>query len=296
MAIGKSKARTREALWGYLMISPAVIGLGIFFYITTTASLVISFMDWDLFSPPEWVGFQNYLNLFQDKLFFQSLWNTFRYTLMVVPLGQVVSLVLAILLNNRIHFQKLYRLIFFLPVLTMPVAIAIVWKWVYNPAFGLLAYVFKEFGLEPIKWLTDVRFAMLALVIVDVWMNSGYNMVIFLAGLQNVPRHLYEAAQIDGATGWDQLRYITLPMLTPTIFFTLITSMITAFQAFDLIFVMTKGGPVNTTRTLVYSIYREGFHSFRMGYASAISWVLLIIILLITLVQMRMQRKWVHYQ
>jgi len=216
------------------MIFPAITGLVVFFYITTGASLVISFMDWDLFSPPQWVGLNNYTKLFQNENFYKSLWNTFRYAIMVVPAGQVVSLSLALALNKKIRFQKIYRLVFFLPVLTMPVAIAIVWKWIYSPAFGLSAYLSNILGAEPIKWLTDVHFAMIALVIVDIWMNSGYNMIIFLAGLQNIPKPYYEAAQIDGANEWSQFWHITLPLLTPTIFFTLITSMITAFQAFDM--------------------------------------------------------------
>jgi len=285
----------REALWGYAMIAPLLLGFGVFFYLALAASLLIGFTEWDVLTPPRWVGLENYTRLWRDSLFIKALWNTTRYTLMSVPLGQLISLALALALNTRICFRNLYRLAFFLPLLTMPVAIAVVWKWIYNPDFGLLSQLLRLLGLPRLVWLGDARLAMPALVVIALWRQSGYGMVIFLAGLQNIPRVYYEAAQVDGANSWQQFLHITLPLLTPTIFFSLVTSLIDSFQVFDLVYVMTRGGPLNTTRTLVYNIYQDAFHYFRMGYATATSWVLFVIILAITITQWRAQRKWVHY-
>lgn len=295
MGLRRNPMALREALWGYAMIAPLVIGFGIFFYLALAASLGISLTRWDILTPPEWVGLNNYIQLFNDKVFWQTLWNTTRYTLLSVPLGLIVSLALALALNTRIRFRNIYRLIFFLPVLTMPVAISVVWKWIYNPDFGILNQFLSIFGAGRIRWVSDVNWAMISLVIMAIWMGTGYGMVIFLAGLQNIPREFYESAQVDGANGLQQLRFVTLPLLTPTIFFNMLTSMISAFQVFDIIYTMTKGGPLNSTRSLVYNIYDDGFHFFRMGTASATAWILFIIILVITLVQLRVQKRWVHY-
>jgi multiple sugar transport system permease protein len=293
--IKRSSQARREALWAYLMIAPMVLGFGIFFYLSLGASLLISFSEWDILTPPKWVGLGNYSKLLNDPDFWQVLWNTARYTLLSVPLGLIASLGLALALNTNLRFRNVYRVIFFLPVLTMPVAIAVVWKWIYTPDIGPLSQFLALFGAPRIRWLADVKWATLSLVIMSIWQGTGYGMIIFLAGLQNIPRDYYEAASIDGATGWQRLKNITLPLLTPTIFFNLVTSLIGAFQVFDIIYTMTKGGPLNSTRSLVYQIYDEGFKFFRMGNASAYAWVLFIIIMLVTLVQLWGQRRWVHY-
>jgi multiple sugar transport system permease protein len=285
----------REALWGYAMVAPLLVGFGVFFYLALVASLLIGFTEWDVLTPPRWVGLGNYARLFHNPLFYKALWNTTRYTLMSVPVGQVISLTLALALNTRIRFRSLYRLVFFLPLLTMPVAIAVVWKWIYNPDFGLLSQLLRPLGFPRLAWLGEARWAMPALVVIALWRQSGYGMVIFLAGLQNIPCTYYEAAQVDGANRWQQFWYITLPLLTPTLFFSIVTALIDSFQVFDLVFVMTRGGPLNSTRTLVYNIYEDAFRYFHMGYATATSWVLFIIILAVTVVQWRAQRKWVHY-
>jgi multiple sugar transport system permease protein len=285
----------REAVWGYIMITPMVLGLGIFFYLSLGISFFISFSKWDVLTSPEWVGFQNYIYLFKDPIFQKTLWNTIRYALMVVPFGMIVSLTLALALNTKIRYQKLYRLIYFLPVLTMPVTISIIWKWIYNPDFGPLNLFLHLFGVGRLLWLSDIHLAMPALVIMDIWMGSGYGMVIFLAGLQNIPREFYEAAEVDGANYWQKLIYITLPLLTPTLFFSMVTSLISAFQVFDIVYTMTKGGPLDSTRTMVYTIFDNGFHFFKMGLASAIAWILFAIILVVTVIQFWSQKKWVHY-
>ncbi len=286
---------TREALWGYAMVAPMVLGLGIFFYLAMGTSFFIGFTKWDVLTPPQWIGLDNYWRLFRTPLFIHTLWNTTRYTLLTVPLGSAVSLGLALALNTQIRFRSFYRLIYFLPVLTMPVAIAIVWKWIYNPDFGLLNQFLGLLGVGRIRWLSDIHSAMPSLVIMSIWMGSGYGMVIYLAGLQNIPRAYYEAAQVDGSNSWDQLMHITLPLLTPTIFFSLVTSLISAFQVFDIVYVMTKGGPLDSTRTIVYTIYDEAFHFFRMGSATATAWALFVIILVITIIQLKTQKLWVHY-
>ena len=286
----------REALWGYLMIAPLVLGLAIFFYFALGASAVISLTKWDILTPMEWVGLDNYVRLFNNPVFWKTLANTLRYTLLGVPIGIMVSLALAVALNSHIRFRPFYRLFFFLPVLTMPVAISVVWRWIFNPDVGLLNQALMVFGAPRYTWLSDPALAMPALVIMSVWMSSGYGMVIFLAGLQNIPREYYEAADVDGASRWRKFRYITMPLLTPTIFFNLVTSLIGSFQVFDIIFTMTKGGPLDSTRTLVYDIYDDGFHYFSMGRAAALGWILFLIVLMVTVVQLRVQKRWVHYE
>jgi multiple sugar transport system permease protein len=285
-----------EALWGYLMISPVILLLLIFSYLTLAASFFISFTDWKVLIPPVWLGLANYANIFQDPLFIKGLWNTARYVLLSIPIGQALSLLLALILNGQIPFRNFFRLVFFLPVLTMPVAIAVVWKWIYHPVYGPIAIVLKEFGLKPIIWLTNVNMAMWSIIIISVWAGIGFNMVIMLAGLQNIPREYYEAAEVDGASNFSRVIHITLPLLTPTLFFTLITSFINGLQMFDIVYILTQGGPVDSTRTIVFQIYEDGVKSMYAGTASAEAWVLFIIIMGITLVQLRMQKRWVHYE
>ncbi len=292
----RSKKARLEAIWGYLMIAPMVLGLGVFFYLALGASFFVSLTEWDVLSAPEWVGLKNYQSLFAAPTFRRALLNTTYYTLLSVPIGVLVSLALAVALNTNLRFRNLYRLVFFLPVLTMPVAIGVVWNWIYNPDFGLFNQVLGLFDGPRIKWLTDPDFAMPALVILAVWQGSGYGMIIFLAGLQNISKEYYEAAQIDGATGWHRFRYVTLPLLSPTVFFVTITSLIGAFQVFDVVYAMTAGRASDTLRTVVYMIYEEGFRFFHMGQATAIAWILFAIILVVTAAQLRLQRRWVHYE
>jgi|WetSurMetagenome_2_1015567.scaffolds.fasta_scaffold27320_3 multiple sugar transport system permease protein len=297
MSLTKLRGRAlNEAVWGYILIAPTMILLGIFSYLSLIGSLGLSFTNWEVISPPQWVGLKNYIDLLQDKIFLQSVWNTVRFVLMSLPIGQALSLILALVLNSKIPFRNFFRLVFFLPVLTMPIAIAVVWKWIYNPAFGPFAMLFKSLGLKPIIWITSVNNAMWSIVLISVWLGVGYHMIIMLAGLQNIPREYYEAAQVDGANWWHQLFRITLPLLTPTLFFTMVTSFIGGLQMFDMAFILTLGGPMNTTRTIVYHIYEEGVRGFRIGPSAAGAWILFVMIMIITIIQLRTQKRWVHYE
>ena len=289
-------SRTRaQTLWGYALIAPMMAGFAVFFLFALVASLALSLTDWDVLAPPQWVGVDNYARLLHDDAFMTALRNTAALTIPNVALRLTLSLALAIALNSRIRFRAFYRTLFFIPVLTMPVAIATIWKWLYDPTFGPINAALGRLGLPQPEWLTHQGSALIAVVIVLLWSGVGYDMVIFLAGLQNIPREYYEAAQIDGAGALRQFRDITLPLLTPTTFFLTVIAIINSLQVFDLIFVMTEVGNTNRFPTIVYYIFEEGFKNFRMGYAITVAWVLLMIILVFTLLQFRLQRRWVHY-
>jgi multiple sugar transport system permease protein len=277
------------------MVAPMMIGFAIFFLLALVASLALSLTDWEVISAPNWVGLSNYARLPQDEIFLGALRNTAALTIPNVALRLLLSLLIAVALNSRIRFRAFYRTLFFMPVLTMPVAIATIWKWLFDPGFGPINAQLGRLGLPQPEWLNYPETAVIAVVIVLLWSGVGYDMVIFLAGLQNIPREYYEAAQIDGASAFRQFRDITLPLLTPTTFFLTVVAIIGSFQVFDLVYVMTRVGNINRFPTIVYYIYEEGFQNFRMGYAVTIAWVLLAIILVFTLVQFRLQRRWVHY-
>jgi multiple sugar transport system permease protein len=285
-----------EAMWGYAMTLPLLAGITIFYYLATAGAIAISFTDWDILSPPEWVGLKNYEFLWNDRQFHQALSNTIRFAGMTTLGTAVVALGLALALNTQFRFRGAYRLLVFLPVLTMPIAVAYVWRWIFNPTYGVLHLTLGWFGIEGPNWLGNVNTALLSLVAVAVWMGVGFQMVIFLAGLQNIPNVYYEAAVIDGAGAWQRFRNVTLPLLTPTIFFNLVIGLIGSMQVFELIYALTQGGPLDSTRSIVYSLYDEGFRAFRMGRASAEGLVLFVLILVLTLGQFRLQRRWVHYE
>lgn len=284
-----------EARWGYLLIAPLVIGFSIFFLIALGASLVLSFTRWDMLSSPVWIGIDNYRQVVRDPEFRTALWNTVAIAAPNVVLRLAFSLALAMALNSNIRFRSFYRIIFFMPVITMPVAIATIWKWLYDPAFGPINSVLDRLGLGRPEWLSNPETAIIAVVIVLLWSGVGYDMIIFLAGLQAIPKDYYEAAALDGAGSWQRFRDVTLPLLTPTTFFLLVIGVIASLQVFDLVFVMTRIDQTNQLPTVVYYLYEEGFRNFRMGYAITVAWVLLAIILVFTLIQFRLQRRWVHY-
>ncbi len=279
-----------------LFLAPAILSIFIFFFIPVITAFLISFTDFDIytlgdFSTLRFIGFDNYINLFKDELFWTSIQNTFYFVLIAGPLSILVSLTTALLLNSKLtKFKSLFRLAYFLPVVTTLVAIAIVWRFIYHPGFGILNFFLGLFGINPIDWLGDPFWAMPSIIILAVWKNFGYNMIIFIAGLQNIPEELYEAADLEGASGFQKFIHITLPMLAPTTIFVSVITMIGYFQLFAEPYVMTQGGPLNKTLSIVQYMYQEGFRWWNMGYSAAIAFVLFIIIFIGTLLQFRIQK------
>ncbi|GAB7388469.1 sugar ABC transporter permease [Bacillaceae bacterium] len=281
----------------YLLLSPALIIYGLFFIIPFVFSFCLSFMQWNLVSPnKEFVGFRNYIALFQDPVFWISLKNTVLYVLGTVPLSMILGLVMAVLVEAAGRLKELYRFLFFIPVVVSIAVVSIVWTLLFDPNNGWISNLLNVFGLEGPNWLNDPKWAMWALIIVGVWKAMGYNMVLYIAGLKGIDRQLYEAAQIDGADKWTQFLRITLPQLSPVTFFVMIVSIINSFQVFATIHIMTRGGPNNATNVLVYQVWQEAFQFFDIGKASALSIVLFLLVLAITIVQIRMTESKVHYQ
>ena len=280
----------------YLYLIPTILGLILFSAGAVAASFFMSFTQWDVVSPPEWIGFENYTNLWHSDLFWEVFRNTFLFVILAVPLSVVCALALALLANTGLRGITLFRTAYFLPVVSSMIAVALVWSWIFNPEYGLLNYLLRMvFGVQGPAWLDDTSWALPAMVIVTVWKGLGYSMVIFLAGLQNIPQDLYHAATIDGAGTWRKFKHITLPILSPTTFFVLVITLINSFQVFEQTYVLTKGGPANSTSTLSYYIYQNAFQFFQMGKAAAVAYVLFAIIFAITFIQFRIQKRWVFY-
>ncbi len=288
--------RRRETWAAYSFLLPNLLGFVVFTFLPVFAALLISLTDWNLLQPPKWVGLKNFVTLAQDPLFRKVLGNTAVYVLGTVPVQMVLALLVAMALNQSIPGTLFFRAAFFMPVVTSAVAIALVWRWIYNADFGVLNSMLYMIGInDPPHWLTSTKWALPSIMIMSVWQQIGFSMVLFLAGLQGVPEHLYEAARIDGAGPFQRFLFITIPMLTPTTFFVFVINIINSFQVFDQAFIMTSGGPANATNTIVYNIYQNAFQFFKMGYAAAMAWVLFAIIFIVTVVQFRLQRRWVHY-
>lgn len=277
-------------------VAPVLVAIGVFFFVPVIAAFVLSFTDFDIYSLANieyarFIGVRNYERIFADPLFWTALKNTLYFLLVGGPLTIAVSLAAALLLNSKlVRFKTLFRTAYFAPVVTTLVAVAVVWRFVYHPRFGLLNYVLSWFGVSQIDWLGDPVWAMPALILMAVWKNFGYNMIIFIAGLQNIPQELYEAASIDGAGAWQQFTSITIPMLAPTTLFITIITMIGYFQLFAEPYVMTQGGPLNSTLSIVLYMYQMGFRWWNMGYSAALAFVLFALILAASLVQSRVQR------
>lgn len=296
------KNKTKEAITAYLFLAPNLIGFMIFTSIPVIASLALSFMKWDLFSPPQLVGFENFNALFRDSYFWQYCWNTV-YLMMAIPFSIAGSLILALALNQKLKGMVFFRTVYFLPTICSGVAIYMLWRLVYNPDFGVFNMLIAKFGDligVPLKgpfWLTDEAWAKPALIIMSVWQTvGGYNMILYLAALQGVPRDFYEAAEIDGANSWQKFWAITWPQISPTTFFIATMSVIGGFQAgFDPAYIMTGGGPNGSTTTLIYYIFNNAFKWHQMGYAAAISWVLFLVIFAVTLAKWKLFSKTVHY-
>lgn len=280
----------------YFFLAPALSAIFIFFFIPVIAAFIISFTDFDIytlgnFSTLRFIGFENYIKLFNDDLFWTALGNTFYFVVVAGPLSIAVSLTAALMLNSKlVKFKSLFRLAYFLPVVTTLVAVAIVWRFIYHPNFGILNFFLSLIGISPIDWLGDPDWAMPSIILLAVWKNFGYNMIIFIAGLQNIPEELYEAADIEGANAFQKFKHITLPMLAPTTIFVSIITMIGYFQLFAEPYVMTQGGPLNRTLSIVQYMYQEGFRWWNMGYSASIAFVLFIIIFIGTLIQFKVQK------
>ncbi|MFW5947772.1 MAG: carbohydrate ABC transporter permease [Gemmatimonadota bacterium] len=291
------RVRGPRTLAAYAFVAPAILLIGVFFFLPVAAALVLSFTDFDIYGIADpanvrFVGLRNYVRLLEAPLFWTALKNTFYFALVGGPLSIAVSLAAALLVNAKaVRLRGLFRTVYFAPFVTTLVAVAIVWRYIYHTRYGLLNYGLGILGVEPIDWLGDPRWAMPAIILLAVWKNFGYNMLIFIAGLQSIPEELYEAAKIDGASALRRFWHVTLPALGPTLLFVSIITMIGFFQLFSEPYVMTGGGPLRATTSVVLYMYEEGFRWWRMGYAAAIAFVLFVVILVATLIQFRVQRR-----
>lgn len=289
--------RRRLALEGYICILPWLIGFVLFTVAPTLGSLILSFAQWDMLGAPSWAGLANFQRLVKDPLFYTAIGNTAYISLFSVPLQLVLALAVALGLNQKLRGVNIYRTIFFLPSQMPLVASALLWLWVFNPEFGLANALLGAIGIAPLRWLFDVNLAKPSIVLITLWGGIGTPMLIFLAGLQGVPETLYEAAAIDGAGVWARFRNITLPMISPVLFFNLIIGIIASFQAyFTLVYVTTSGGPVNATLIYILYLFYKAFQDFEMGYASALAWALFMVVVILTAVQFTLARRWVHYE
>jgi len=285
----------RRNLEGYLYILPWLIG---FFVLTLgpfIAAFVISLHSWDMLTPMKFIGLNNYQTLLKDPLFWKSLRITLIFALVGLPLQLALALLLAVLVNGKNRINLAYRAIFFLPSVSSGVATAILWRWMLNPEFGLINVGIRAVGVPPPPWLSSQGWALPAVIFMSLW-GVGSTMLIYLAGLQSIPDQLYESAAIDGANLWAKFRYITLPMMSSTIFFTFIIGVINTFQIFTQVYVLTNGGPNNATLFYVLYMYQRSFQAFKMGYASALAWVLFLLVLVITLIQFKLAGRWVYYE
>ena len=290
-----TRAQRREAIEAYLCIAPWLIGFVLFIGGPILHSAYLSLTDYSLLAPAEFVGIENYQALARDPLFWLSLKITLIYTAVHVPLAIAGGFALALLLNQNIRFVALWRTVFYLPAVVSGVAVALLWLWVFNPELGLANRFLGLFGLEPVGWLLSTRWALPALIIISLW-NVGGGIVIYLAGLQGIPTELYEAAHIDGASSWRRFWSVTVPLMTPVLFFQLIVGMIGAFQVFTNPLVLTNGGPANATLVYVLYLYQNAFSFFKMGYASALAWILFLLALALTIVSFWSSNRWVYYE
>jgi multiple sugar transport system permease protein len=287
--------RTRLAGWWF--VAPALLVLGIFFFVPVLAAFVMSLTDFDLYSLSDignlrFIGFENYARLLHEPLFWKSLGNTFYFVVLGVPLSIAASLGAALLVNSKVaRFRHVFRTIYFAPVVTTLVAVAVVWRYIFHTRYGFLNYALGFIGIDPVDWMGDPRWAMPAIVVMAVWKNFGYNMIILLAALQSIPEDLYEAARIDGASAWQRFRHVTFPSLGPVLLLVSILTMAGYFQLFAEPYVMTEGGPLESTKSVLYLMYDEGFKWWSLGRASAVAFMLFVIIFVVTVIQLRIGRR-----
>jgi multiple sugar transport system permease protein len=292
---GDRRRRTRErSQWpaALLFLSPTLVVFSVFILFPVVFSFYLSFQQWNMFSAErEFIGLANYTRMVSDPEFWAVFRHTAVYTLGTVPLNMALALAVAYVLNKQIAGKKLLRTAFFTPVIISSVAAAVIWRWVFDPNLGLLNHVLRTIGLPAVNWMNDPSAAMIALIIVGVWKTFGINMVLFAAGLSGIPDHYYEAAEIDGAGSWSRFWNITVPLLSPTTLFILVLSIIGSFQVFDLVYVLTLGGPLGSTKVLVFYLYEHAFRYFNMGYASAVAYALMALLFVLTLAQIRFFRN-----
>ncbi|MEJ5228372.1 MAG: sugar ABC transporter permease [Pseudothermotoga sp.] len=288
--------RKFETKWGIMLALPGILGYFLWVLGPTIAAIFMSFTNWSLAGQPQWIGLENYSKLFSDFIFKKSLFVTFYYAIGSVIVSLLVSFFWALLLNVKVPGRSLFRTFFFIPSITPSVAVAMVWLTLYHPQFGLLNHIFKSFGLPALKWIYDEKQVIPAFIVMSTW-TIGYTITIFLAGLQGIPEYLYEAAMLDGATWWHRLRHVTIPMMTPTIFFNLLMGVIGALQGgFTQAYIMTSGGPNYASMFYTYYIFLNGFQYGKMGYACALSVIIFVIIMILTLIIFRTSRYWVYYE
>ncbi|NEI73607.1 ABC transporter permease subunit [Rhizobium lusitanum] len=277
--------------WPAIFLAPALIGFCAFTLYPAVASFVLSFTNWNLNTAPKWAGLSNYERLLNDATAIKVFWNTVYFTVVTVPVLLVIPLLLAIALNQNLRGLRFFRVAYFLPVISSMVAMSMVWQWMYNADFGLINWFLSLLGIQGPKWITNENWAMPAVMITSVWKNIGFNMMLFLAGLQGISTSYYEAAELDGANSVQKLWYITLPSLRPTTLFVTVITIINSFQVFDQVMVMTGGGPNRASSVLVHYIYQNGFQFYKMGYASALGWALTLLVLVLTLIQFRLNKS-----
>jgi len=291
----RSPVARQEAFYGYLFIAPAVLGFLIWIAGPMLVSAWLSLTEWDLLTPPVFVGLSNYQTMFQDPLFWKSLRVTAYFTLVSVPLFQALAFAVALLMNVKVRGITLFRTIYYLPSIVPVVSNALLWAWVFNSDFGLLNAGLRALGVPKVLWLQDANWTMPALITMSLW-GLGGAMLIYLAGLQGVPQQLYEAAEIDGANYWHRFRHVTIPLMSPVIFFNLLLGLIGALQTFTQAYIITNGGPQNATLFYALYIYRRAFTDFKMGYAAALAWVLFAIVLVLSVLVFRYLGRQVHYE
>lgn len=292
----KMTMKKSEALSAWVFLMPSLLGFIIFIFGATLASLFISFFDWDLLTPAKFIGLKNYITLLQSDTFYLVLKNTVLFVIGTVPTRVIFGLLFALILVKKIPGRTFFRSAIFLPVAASTVAVAMIWRWVFNADFGMLNDFLYRIGISNLpQWLIDPHWSLVALIIFSVWKDVGFSTVLFMAGLQGIPDSLYEAGEIDGASSWTKFWKITLPLLSPTTFFVVVINLISSFQVFDQVYVLTGGGPANATTTIVYYIYNHAFQRFQMSYACSAAWILFTIIFIITLIQFKNQKKWVYY-
>jgi len=289
----RSKTNWHEAIWGYILISPAILFVFAFVLLPILGAFGVSFTEWNLVNPPNLVGTDNYEKIFTDPVATKTLLNTFYFTFVSVPISVALSLILAVMLNQKIRGISFFRTAYYLPVISSTVAISMVFLWIFDSNYGLLNRFLALFRIPNIHWLTDPKYAMIAVIIVTIWRSLGFNMIIAIAALQEIPKEIHDAAAIDGASKLKEFFHIIIPLISPAIFFLSITGFINSFQSFDLVYNMTRGGPARATYLVGYYIWEQAFQFHHMGYGTAFAFVLFFIVLIFTLIQWFLRRKWV---